>query len=67
MSCPVAKQQLTVLDQNPLTQRLLTPQCLEFLVTLQRAHNATRKFLLEERVNKAILLDKGMPMVNHLK
>ena len=62
MSCPVA-QSIVVLDQNPLTERLLTPECLKFLATIQRAHNATRKFLLGERVTRAILLDKGMPLV----
>lgn len=63
MACPAAKQ-ITVVDQkHPLVAKLLTPQCLEFLATLQRAHNSTRKMLLEERVKRAILLDKGMPMV----
>lgn len=63
MSCPVAKQ-VTVLNQNPLTQRLLTPECLDFLATLHRAHNQTRKYLLTERVTRAVLFDKGLPMVN---
>jgi len=62
MACPVAKQ-ITVTDQHPLVQKLLTPQCLEFLATLQRTHNSTRKLLLEERVKRAVLFDKGMPLV----
>ena len=54
-----------VLVKNPLTEQLLTPDCLRLIALLQRLHNSTRKRLLKEREEKVLLLDNGMPMVNY--
>lgn len=62
MASPAAGQ-ITITSPNPLTQRLLTPECVDFLAVLHRAHNSTRRALLAERVTRAILFDKGLPLV----
>ena len=54
---------IQVLSQSELTDKLLTPDCLRLIALLHRLHNSTRKQLLAERITKAVLLDKGLPLV----
>jgi hypothetical protein len=52
-----------ILDKNPLTEQLLTPECLRLIVLLQRLYNPIRKQLLKAREEKALQFDNGLPMV----
>jgi len=53
---------VTVLNNVPLAQKLLTPECLNFVAMLQRKFNLTRKNLLSERLNLAKRFDNGLEM-----
>lgn len=62
MSSSTDLKGITIVEENQYTREILTPECLKFVATLHRQFNTTRKTLLKARKERALLVDRGMPL-----